>query len=670
MRQLLLFVFALFSFLVSFAQITVNPNSACAGTSFGITITNGSGMNSSSSACGVSGGITPAGGGAVILSGSSFSSIGFSGTSTSGTLNIPSNFTPGLYGFSITVCGNTYSCSNCFTVLGKPTNVSLTPSGVSQICAGATNTITCNATGATSYQWKLNNNNINLATSSTYNANAAGTYTCDAINSCGNTISSNSVTVSVVSAPTAVSVSASGNTTFCSGNNVTLNCGATNATSYQWKLNSNDIPSANNSSYSATVSGTYTCEAINTCGNTISSNSVSVTVNNAPTNVQVSPNGNLGFCTGDNLQLTCTSIGGTGYQWMLDGNDIPGQSNSTYSATASGVYTCKTINTCGLTPSSNTANITVETDPLSASISPSGSVSICQGTGQILTCNATGATSYQWKKDGNDISGATSSTYNASSDGVYTCEAFGLYCMAVSSNNASVTTTTNPTPPSLGSTLGTSFCIGDTTIISAPQGFLSYIWSSGAATQSISVTTSGNYSVTVNSNCGTVASTPLSITVNDPGIPSITQNGETLIAVSGNAVSYQWLFNGNEINGATNSSYTATESGNYSVEITDANGCIAASSPLNVTIIGIGTLSENNYSLKLVPNPATSTVTISTSLPSAYTIKMIDVYGQIIYNTPTEGSSHAIAIEMLSSGIYFIQVESTENVITKQFIKE
>ncbi len=589
MRSLLLFSVLLFSILNSSAQISVNPNSGCAGTSFGITITNGSGMNSSSSACGVSGGITPAGGGGVILSGSSFSSIGFSGTSTSGTLNIPSNFTPGLYGFSITVCGTTYSCSNCFTVLGKPTNVSLTPSGVSQICAGATNIVTCNATGATSFQWKLNGNNINLATSSTYNANAAGTYTCDAINS---------------------------------------------------------------------------------CGNTLSSNSVSVTVNTAPSNVQVSPNGNLGFCTGDNLLLTCTSIGGTGYQWVLNGNDLIGQTSNTYTATASGIYTCKAGNTCGLTPSSNNADITVETAPLSASISPSGSVSICQGTGQILTCNSNGAISYQWKKDGNDISGATSSTYNASSDGVYTCEAFGLYCMAASSNNATVTTTTNPTPPSLTSTLGTSFCIGDTTIISAPQGFSSYNWSSGATTSNISVSASGNYTVTVNSNCGTVASTPLTITVNDPGTPSITQNGETLIAVSGTAVSYQWLFNGNEINGATNSSFTATESGSYSVEITDANGCVAESSPLNVTIIGIGTLYENDYFLKLVPNPATSTVTIFTSLPSAYTIKMLDVYGQIIYNTSTEGSSHAIAIEMLSSGIYFIQVESTENVITKQFIKE
>jgi hypothetical protein len=670
MKLSLLSVFTFLFVFTTTAQISVSPTSGCAGSSFNITITNGSSMNASSAACNVTGGVTAAGGGPVTLSGSSFSAVGNLGTTTTGTLSIPSNFTPGVYGFSITVCNNTYSCTNCFTVLGKPTNVSLSPGGVSQICSGATNNITCNATGATSYQWKLNNNNINLANASTYNANAAGTYTCEAINSCGATISSNSLVVSVVSAPSAVTVSASGNTTICSGGSVSLTCTATGATSYQWKLNNNNINLATSSTYSANASGTYTCEAINSCGNTVSSNSVSVTVNNAPTNVSVSPNGMQGFCTGNSLLLTCSASGASSYQWMLNGNDIQNQTSTTFTATVSGTYTCKAINTCGEVTSSNSAEITVETNPLSATVSPAGAISICQGTGQILTCNATGAVSYQWKKDGTDIPAAISATYNASSDGVYTCEAYGLYCMAASSNSTTITTTTTPTPPSLGSSLGSSFCLGDTTVISAPLGFSAYTWSTGATTSSIDVVASGTYVVTVNSNCGLVTSNPITVTANDPGIPTITQAGETLTAVSASAVSYKWFFNGNEINGATSSTYTATQSGSYSVQIEDANGCSAVSSNVNVTVIGIEQLNSNAAVMTLIPNPAQSKVTVSTSFNTPYTISLINIYGQVVLMAAAESSTNVVDVESLSAGIYILKSENAEGVVTKQFIKE
>lgn len=669
MKKGLLLFLSITSFLISTAQLSLSPNSRCAGTSFSITITNAQSM-SSSSTCSAQGGLTPAGGGIVILSATGFPNLNFGTTSTTATLNIPSNFSPGTYGFSISTCAGTFSCNNCFTVLGNPTNVSLTPAGVSQICSGATNIITCNATGATSYQWKLNGNDINLATSSTYNANVAGTYTCNAINSCGSTISSNSITVSIISSPTNVSVSAAGNTTICSGNAVNLSCTATNATSYQWKLNGNDIPTANSSTYAAVATGTYSCEAINTCGTTLSSNTVSVTVTTTPTSVSVSPAGNQGFCIGGNLQLTCTATNGTTYQWTKDGNDIPGAGNPTYSATTSGVYKCKVANSCGISLSSDSAVVTSESNPSSAAISPNGAVSICQGTSQILTCNSVGAVFYQWFLDGNQINGANSSTYTASQAGNYTCIAYGIYCQVNSSNSTTLSITTNPTPPSLGSSLGTSICLGDTTIISAPQGFSSYLWSNGATSESISVGTSGTYTVTVNSNCGTVASIPLTITVNEPDIPTISQNGSLLTANSPNAISYQWFLDNNPINGAISPTYTALQDGTYSVSVIDANGCAANSGPIEIVIIGIGSLIQNSLDVKLIPNPAVSEINVSTNLVSRHTISLINIYGQFESSFVTEKPVFSIDISPLPSGVYFIRVESAEGVFTKQFIKE
>jgi PKD repeat protein len=70
--------------------------------------------------------------------------------------------------------------------------------------------------------------------------------------------------------------------------------------------------------------------------------------------------------------------------------------------------------------------------------------------------------------------------------------------------------------------------------------------------------------------------------VANPVSPVITQNLDTLFCPSA-ATSYQWYYDGNSINGATNDFYVSPQSGNYSVTITNAEGC-TASSVVNVQI--------------------------------------------------------------------------------------
>ena len=49
-----------------------------------------------------------------------------------------------------------------------------------------------------------------------------------------------------------------------------------------------------------------------------------------------------------------------------------------------------------------------------------------------------------------------------------------------------------------------------------------------------------------------------------------------------NAVSYQWFFNGEPIEGANDSNYIVENSGTYFVEFTTKNGCFSSSEPLDV----------------------------------------------------------------------------------------
>ena len=70
---------------------------------------------------------------------------------------------------------------------------------------------------------------------------------------------------------------------------------------------------------------------------------------------------------------------------------------------------------------SNAIHITVNKNP-SATISPSGTVTMCAGNSAVLTASSTSTdVTYQWYKGNNPIAGATNATYSATKDAKYKC---------------------------------------------------------------------------------------------------------------------------------------------------------------------------------------------------------------------------------------------------------
>ena len=92
---------------------------------------------------------------------------------------------------------------------------------------------------------------------------------------------------------------------------------------------------------------------------------------------------------------------------------------------------------------------------------------------------------------------------------------------------------------------------------------------------------SGTYSAQVTNAAGcSGTSQNVSVTINPiPPQPVITASGNVLTSTS--AVSYQWFVDGNPISGATSQSFTPTTGGNFTVQITDANGCKNISQPVS-----------------------------------------------------------------------------------------
>ncbi len=102
-------------------------------------------------------------------------------------------------------------------------------------------------------------------------------------------------------------------------------------------------------------------------------------------------------------------------------------------------------------------------------------------------------------------------------------------------------------------------CSGESVTLTCQNAGYSYLWSTGATTRSITVSTAGSYSVAVTNPCGTMSSAPFTVTVLNPGTPTTT--GATLAApgvasVSAAGTNVRWYdqpVGGNEL--ATGTTY-------------------------------------------------------------------------------------------------------------------
>jgi hypothetical protein len=163
-------------------------------------------------------------------------------------------------------------------------------------------------------------------------------------------------------------------------------------------------------------------------------------------------------------------------------------------------------------------------------IQADGPLSICPGSSITLSASSI-AGSYLWS------TGATSSTIEVNSPGVYNLISYDQNGCAASSNSLVVEIETNETP-TITVEGELEFCEGNSLVLSSSTG-ASYSWSSGESSQSISVTESGSYAVTISSECGSstsetlevvvypAAATPVAqdVTLNTPGTATLTATG-------------------------------------------------------------------------------------------------------------------------------------------------
>lgn len=535
---------------------------------------------------------------------------------------------------------DTLAAGNTAIPVGAVPSNAVTASGATTFCSGGSVTFTATETGATAYQWFNGSNAIGGATSRTYTATAAGSYTVYIEKGC-HSVTSAAQVVTVNSGPT-VSVSPAGPVVVCTGSTQVLTATSSGGT-LQWYNGAGIISGQTGTTYTASATGTYYAIGTqNTC--TTTSNSVSVQVTGTPPTPTISAT-TLSLCAGATDTLDA-GAGYTTYAWsgglgtaqkaypttsgtytvtVTNGvcsgsasvNISAGQAPTTPAITASGstsicsgrsvtltssaattyhwtggqttqsitvsaagsyIVTVTSTGRCGTAASTATA-VTVNPTPV-AGVSPVGPIIICGSGSQILTASGTGT--YQWLKNGAPLASQTSATYTATTAGSYAVVVTSGTC-ADTSAAVSVQIGTALTPAITAS--HTYVCPGGRDTLDVGSGYSTYAWSASlGSTRYAYPTTAGTYTVTVtNGACTGSASINISARSATP-TPTIAVGGPTTFCQGGSVVLTSSSASGNVwSNNATTQAINVTSGGSYTV--TNNNGCGAATSTATVVTV-------------------------------------------------------------------------------------
>ncbi len=158
------------------------------------------------------------------------------------------------------------------------------------------------------------------------------------------------------------------------------------------------------------------------------------------------------------------------------------------------------------------------------------------------------------------------------------------------------------------------------------------------------------------------------ITVSDV---TTTTTNETITANNPNAT-YVWLDCDNNfapIPGESGQSFTATENGNYAVEITE-DGCVEVSECVTITTLSIKDSSLNEQ-VSVYPNPTLGNLNIDLyRTHQNVQIVVRNITGQKIMSRVLINTSNAqLNLAQLESGFYFLEIHVDENTLTKKIIK-
>ncbi|MDQ3108856.1 MAG: T9SS type A sorting domain-containing protein, partial [Bacteroidota bacterium] len=472
----------------------------------------------------------------------------------------------GSYTVTVTDSSNMSTATASCTITQPPvltaSNSSVSNTTCNGGCDGTATVSTSGGTAPYTYAWAPTGGTVAMATGL-----CAGCYTCTVTDANACTVT---VTVCITQPPPLTPIISSTNSACnsnCTGTATVTNViGGIPPYAYNWSIVNQNTQTATGlcpATYTLTVSDSYGCFGF------------AIATITQPTALTQSVNSSSGCsaCTG---AATLTTAGGTlpySYSWAPNVS-----STSSASSLCTGNYNVLTTdnNGCTITSTFTITNggLTISTTSLSESscaVNGEATVNIVSGTGPYT---------YLWTPG--NFTTATITGLAAGSYSVIVTDA----CSSVASATVTITqdapltgtaTATSPNCPNMQGT-GTVIAAGGT----APY---TYLWQPSNATTSTTNLFPGNYHIIVGEARGCFISVydtvppAASLWSYITTVPSncILQSGEAIVHAFGGSPPYTYLWS----NATTNDTASGLAGGNYSVTVTDNNGCV---SPGNIVV--------------------------------------------------------------------------------------
>ena len=330
-------------------------------------------------------------------------------------------------------------------------------------------------------------------------------------------------------------------------------------------------------------------------------------------------------CEGVSITLISTVSGGTPpYSYIWSTGDTT--QSILVSPTATTTYTVTVSDSGALT---NTDDVEVTVNPLPA-VDLGADITACEGDFIIIEPNLSGA--YLWSN------GSTMNHIPVTTSGMYGLTLTdGNGC----SNSDEINVTINPLPiVDLGPDQILPY--GSTPILDAGAGATAYLWSTGATTQTIVVSVSGLYSVTISDSNGCSNSDQVHITISQP--PSFTVNlGPDQTICAGDMV-----FIMASVSGGTPIGYTWAPGGPSGSQYNSITVAPTSTTTYSVTVYSSQGTAYDNVTIHVNPLPAVDLGLDITACEGDFVIIEPSLTGTFLWST----GSTMNHIPVTTSGTY------------------